>query len=136
MEVSIKELDRTRIYFEAAIKEIGEKKARVAFKRGLNKEGNKIRTTIKKELVKQTGLKSGMVKSRMSSTPAKTSTLTYRIGGSGRHFTLAQFSPKQFGAGKRGGKGLKGVKASPWGRRQFFEDTFIVRKLNGVVFRR
>jgi hypothetical protein len=44
VNVIIRDLDQTRIHFEATIQRVGERDAKRAFTRALNSEGNKIRT--------------------------------------------------------------------------------------------
>ena len=61
MNVIIRDLDRTRVNFEAAIHRVGDQTARRAFNRALNSEGNKVRTQVRRALRQQTGAKAALI---------------------------------------------------------------------------
>lgn len=55
MNILIRDLDQTRIHFEAAVQRVGEQEANRAFNRALNSEGAKITTSVRRALRQQTG---------------------------------------------------------------------------------
>ena len=125
MNVIIRDLDRTRIAFEAAIQRVGEQDATRAFNRALNSEGGKITTKVRRALRQQTGAKAKVVKRATKTYRSSFSNLTYTIEARGDHMGLSHFSPRQFSYG---------VRAKPWGRWQRFEGTFVAAQLHNNVF--
>ena len=75
MNVIIRDLDQTRIHFEAAVARLGEQAATRAFNRALNSETRTIRSSF--------------------------ANLSYTIEARGDYLGLSHFSPRQFGYGVR-----------------------------------
>ena len=109
MNVIIRDLDKTRIHFEAAVARLGEQAATRAFNRALNREGDKIRTRVRRALRQQTGAKASLINRETRSIRSSFSNLTYTIKARGDYLGLSHFRPRQFGYG---------VRAKPWGRWQ------------------
>ena len=97
---------------------LGEGKARTAMWRALNHEGDKGRTQVKRALVKQTGIKYGVVEKAMATVRATPATLTYTLKARGDETNIAWFG----GVQRR-----KGVSAAPWSKRRIFRHAFIGR---------
>lgn len=125
MNVIIRDLDQTRIHFDAAIQRVGEREATVAFNRALNSEGNKIRTQVRRALRQQTGAKAGLINQQVKSRGSTFSNLVYTIKARGGYLGLSHFSPRQFSYG---------VRARLYGRAQQFKSAFIVGSMGGNVF--
>ena len=125
MNVIIRDLDQTRVHFEAAIHRVGERDATRAFNRALNSEGNKVRTQVRRALRKQTGAKARLINRETRSIRSSFSNLTYTIEARGDYLGLSHFSPRQFSYG---------VRAKPWGRWQRFDSAFLVGSLAGNAF--
>lgn len=125
MNVILRDLDQTRVHFEAAIHRVGEQAATRAFNRALNSEGNKVRTHVRRALRKQTGAKAALINRETRTIRSTFANLTYTIEARGDYLGLSYFSPRQFGYG---------VRAKPWGRWQRFESAFLVGSLGNNVF--
>ena len=125
MNVIIRDLDRTRLHFEAAIARLGEQAATRAFNRALNSEGNKVRTQVRHALRQQTGAKAALISSETRTIRSSFANLSYKIKARGDYLGLSHFSPRQFGYG---------VRAKPWGRWQRFESAFLVGSLANNAF--
>lgn len=132
MNVIIRDLDQTRIHFEAAVARLGEQAATRAFNRALNSEGNKVRTQVRRTLRQQsrtlrqqTGAKAALINRETRSIRSTFSNLTYTIEARGDYLGLSHFSPRQF---------AYGVRAKPWGRWQRFDSAFLVGSLAGNAF--
>jgi hypothetical protein len=125
MNIIIRDLDQTRVHFEAMVRRVGEEDATRAFNRALNSEGDKIRTGVRRALRHQTGAKAAIVARATKSYRSSFQNLVYTIEAHGDHMGLSHFSPRQFSYG---------VRAKPWGRWQRFEGTFLVPKLHHNVF--
>ncbi|MDR9395671.1 MAG: hypothetical protein RI571_15360 [Roseovarius sp.] len=125
MNVIIRDLDRTRVHFEAAVARVGEQGATRAFNRALNSEGGKVRTQVRRALRKQTGAKARLINRETRGIRSTFSNLTYTIEARGNHLGLSHFSPRQFSYG---------VRAKPWGRWQRFEGAFLVGALANNAF--
>lgn len=125
MNVIIRDLDKTRIHFEAAVARLGEQAATRAFNRALNREGDKIRTRVRRALRQQTGAKASLINRETRSIRSSFSNLTYTIKARGDYLGLSHFSPRQFGYG---------VRAKPWGRWQRFDGAFLVGSLSNNAF--
>ena len=125
MNILIRDLDLTRVHFEAALQRLGEQAATRAFNRALNSEGNKVRTQVRRALRKQTGAKAALVNRETRTIRSSFSNLTYTIEARGDYLGLSHFSPRQFGYG---------VRAKPWGRWQRFDSAFLVGSLAGNAF--
>jgi hypothetical protein len=125
MNILIRDLDQTRVHFEAALQRLGEQAATRAFNRALNSEGNKVRTQVRRALRKQTGAKAALVNRETRTIRSSFSNLTYTIEARGDYLGLSHFSPRQFGYG---------VRAKPWGRWQRFDSAFLVGSLAGNAF--
>jgi hypothetical protein len=127
VNVIIRDLDQTRIHFEATIQRVGERDAKRAFNRALNSEGNKVRTQVRRALRKQTGAKAGLINRETRSFRSTFSNLVYTIEARGDHLGLSHFSPRQFSYG---------VRAKPYGRVQRFAGAFLVGSLGNNAFLR
>ncbi len=125
MSIIIRDLDQTRIHYQAAITRVGQGVADKAFTRALNREGAKMTTQIKRSLRKQTGAKLADVSRALKIERASYRNLRYAIIAKGSPMTLSHFAPKQF---------AYGVRARPWGRSQRFAHAFILHKFSGNVF--
>lgn len=125
MNVIIRDLDQTRIHFEAAIQRVGQNEAKRAFNRALNSEGNKVRTKVRRALRGQTGAKAGLIARETRSFGSTFSNLVYKIEARGSHLGLSHFSPRQF---------KFGVRAKPYGRVQRFAGAFLVGSLGNNAF--
>lgn len=125
MQIVIRDLDRTRIRYEAMIQKVGEGTANLAFSRAMNHEGAKITTAVRRALRQQTGLKAGIIQRATKRYRASRQHLVYVISSSGDHFGLSHFSPRQFSYG---------VRAKPWNKVQTFPHAFVAKKLHNNVF--
>ena len=125
MNVIIRDLDQTRIHFEAAVQRVGEQAATRAFNRALNSEGNKVRTQVRRALRHQTGAKAALINRETRVLRSSFSNLTYTIEARGDYLGLSHFSPRQF---------AYGVRAKPWGRWQRFDSAFLVGSLANNAF--
>lgn len=99
MNVFIRNLDQTRIHFEAAVARLGARDATRAFNRALNSESNKVRTQVRRVLRQQTGAKAVLINRETRSIRSMFSNLTYKIEARGDYLGLSHFSPKQFAYG-------------------------------------
>ncbi|WP_162901257.1 hypothetical protein [Breoghania sp. L-A4] len=115
----------------AAAKNLEPGKARHAFRRGINKAGDKTYTATKRTVAKQVGLsqKQTEAKGGLRRVRANYSALEYLIISRGGHISLKEFKARQI---------AKGVSAAPWGIRRVFASTFGLSagKLGGHVFKR
>jgi hypothetical protein len=102
-------------------------KAPVALARALNHEGAKGFTQVKRVLVKQTGIKYGMIGRAVKAKRATRVNLVYEIEATGNETNLNLFGPAQR---------KKGVSARPWNVRRIFPSTFIVKAYGGKVYKR
>lgn len=125
MNIIIRDLDQTRIHFEAAIARVGEQDATRAFNRALNREGDKIKTAVRRALRQQTGAPMGIINRETRSFRSTFSNLVYTIEARGDHLGLSHFAPRQF---------RYGVRAKPWGRFQRFEGAFLIGSLGNNAF--
>lgn len=121
--------------FEEAVETLGEKRARVAYRRAINEAGRDTKAPTTRALAKQTGLKYGVVRRALRETKASASTLTYVLRGQGGDIALKHFGAKET---------RKGVTAAPFGQRRLFPGRFMkggffpkrkTLKLGGHVFR-
>jgi hypothetical protein len=113
------------------------KTIRVIGSRALNRAGQQAKTSVKKALVVQTGMKPRPIGRFLKSKAATQKRLAYSITGRGGYVSLHYFDAKET---------PKGVKASPWNKARVFEGTFMkagwfpkrVKKpeWNGQVFKR
>lgn len=90
---------------------IGDSRAHLAFARALNHEGDKGRTGVKRALVKQTGVKYGLINRGMRTERASAARLSYTLAQSGNETNIGLF-----GAVQR----KSGVSAAPWNIRRVF----------------
>ncbi|MCA1776062.1 MAG: hypothetical protein LC676_10765 [Loktanella sp.] len=125
--VVIRDLDQTRVRFEATMLRVGERDAKTAFRRALNHEGRKSYTAVKRALRKQTSIRSATVSKQTRFEGPRGDNLTATIEATGNHLGLVHFKPKQFSYG---------VRAKVWGESQRFPSAFIVGSLGGNVFKR
>ena len=126
MKAIIRDLDQTRVHFEAAVQRVGEREAKRAFNRALNLEGDNVRTAVSRALRQQTGARTPLINRGTRSYCSSFSNLVYTIEARGDYLGLSYFSPRQF---------CYGVRAKPWGRFQRFDGAFLVGSLgnNAVV---
>lgn len=127
MQVVIKDLDQTRIRYEAMVQRVGDGAANAAFSRALNHEGRKSFTAVKRSLRKQTDIPPGMIAAALKFRSSSQRNLRTIISGFGSELPLRFFKPKQF---------KYGVRAKVWGRFQTYPSNFIVGSLSGNVFHR
>lgn len=127
MQVVIKELDQTRIRYEAMVQRVGERDAALAFSRALNYEGRKTFTAVKRSLRKQTDIPPFMITASMAFRSSSQRNLRTIISGSGKELPLRLFKPSQFSYG---------VRAKVWGKHQTYRSAFIVAKYGGNVSHR
>lgn len=125
MNIIIRDLDQTRIHFEAAITRVGEQDATRAFTRALNREGDKIRTKVRKALREQTGANVSLINRETRSYRASFRNLVYTIEARGDFLGLSHFAPRQF---------RYGVRAKPWNRYQRFDGAFLIGSLGNNAF--
>lgn len=93
----------------------------------LNRTAETARGKVTRALVKQTGLKFGVIRKATSIWRANAGNLSAEIRTKGGFTSLKEFGARQT---------KKGVSAAPWGRRQVFDGTFIVRRYGGHVYKR
>jgi hypothetical protein len=127
VQVVIKELDQTRIRYQAMVQQVGEGAAALAFSRALNHEGRKTFTAVKRSLRKQTDIPPFMITASMAFRSSSKRNLRTIISGSGKELPLRLFKPSQFSYG---------VRAKVWGKHQTYRSAFIVAKYEGNVFHR
>ena len=127
MQVVIKDLDQTRIRYQAMVQQVGEGAAALAFSRALNHEGRKTFTAVKRSLRKQTDIPPFMITASMAFKSSSQRNLRTIISGSGKELPLRLFKPSQFSYG---------VRAKVWGKHQTYRSAFIVAKYGGNVFHR
>jgi len=127
MNIIIRDLDRTRVEFEALVRRVGEGDATTAFRRALNHEGRKSFTAVRRALRGQTGIKMGEINAALRYRGASRQSLRAVITGTGRPMALRHFGARQFSYG---------VRAKPWGRAQQFHSAFIIDTLGGHVYKR
>jgi hypothetical protein len=105
--------------FADAVEKLGsERAALTAYRRGINRIGDKARNGVRRTLAKQVGLTQGALKThgRYGSSRATVRGLAYEITARGEHLPLRLFGARQF---------AYGVRAKPWGRSQRFPGVFI-----------
>ena len=127
MQIVIKDLDQTRVCYEAMVRQAGEGAAALAFSRALNHEGRKSFTAVKRALRKQTDIPPFMIKASMAFRSSSKHHLRTIISGSGKELPLRLFKPAQFSYG---------VRAKVWGKHQTYRSAFIVARYGGNVFHR
>ena len=118
MATSLTFRDGNFIRFQEVADILGDDRANVAFRRGLNRVGNSARTHTIRAAAKQVGLTQKKVREfgGIKTIRASNQNLTYTIQSTGRHISLKEFGARQFSYG---------VKAKPWGNQRRFEGTFI-----------
>ncbi len=112
--------------FKRATDTLGTPKVRQILHFALDQVGNKAATEVKRALVKVTGIKYGEIGKAIKTTKSSASHLVYEITGTGRHYGLSHFNPRQTELG---------VQASPWGTTRVFPHTFLIESLGGNVFK-
>ncbi len=127
MQIVIKDLDQTRVRYEAMVRQAGEGAAALAFSRALNHEGRKSFTAVKRALRKQTDIPPFMIKASMAFRSSSKHHLRTIISGTGSELPLRLFKPAQFSYG---------VRAKVWGKHQTYRSAFIVARYGGNVFHR
>jgi hypothetical protein len=127
VRIVIKDLDQTRVRYEAMVQQVGEGNAALAFSRALKHEGRKTFTAVKRALRKQTDIPPAMITASMAFRSSSKRNLRTIISGSGRELPLRLFKPSQFSYG---------IRAKVWGRYQTYRSGFIVAKYDGNVFHR
>lgn len=93
----------------------------------LNRTIERARTQVTRALREQTGLKFGTIRAATSILKAGPGSLHAELRAKGGYTSLKEFGARQT---------KKGVSAAPWGRRQVFDGTFIVRRYGGHVYKR
>lgn len=119
MTVDLHFQNAEHLRFAEAIEKLGSERAAVtAYRRGINRVGDKAKTQVQRALAKQVGLTLGALKKygRYGGTRAKAGDLAYAITSTGDHLPLRLFGARQF---------AYGVRARPWGRSQRFPGVFI-----------
>lgn len=119
--------DKVYERFGRALQNIGDRDARRVMMRALNRGGNQGRTAVRRSLVKQTGIKYGLINKAVHTAPATPADLSYSLIATGNETNLSLFGARQ---------GKRGVSAAPWGKRRVFKSTFIVAAYGGKVFKR
>lgn len=127
MQIVIKELDKTRIKYEAMVQQLGERDAALAAARALNHEGRKALTAVRRTLVSQTSIPRKIVFAGTTFQGAHLRKLQIAITARGSELPLRIFGAKQF---------KYGVRAKVWGRLQTYKSNFIVASEKGDVFHR
>jgi hypothetical protein len=127
VQIIVKELDQTRVRYEAMVRQVGEGAAALAFSRALNHEGRKSFTAVKRALRKQTDIPPFVIKASMAFRSSSKQHLRTIISGTGRELPLRLFKPVQFSYG---------VRARVWGKHQTYRSAFIVARYGGNVFHR
>lgn len=127
MQIVIKELDKTRIRYEAMVWRLGERDAALAASRAMNHEGRKALTAVRRTLVKQTSIRRSLIVKGVTFEAARPNSLRFVIKGQGSELPLRLFGARQFSYG---------VKAKVWGRQQVYKSNFIVSSEGGDVFHR
>jgi len=117
MEIRIDVRDDVLKRFGNKLAALGNGQARVIMSRALNHEGDKGRTQVKRALVKQTGMKYGLVTKAVRTIRSTPATLTYEIVARGNETNIGLFAARQT---------AKGVSAAPWGVRRLFAHAFIL----------
>lgn len=112
--------------FKRATATLGTPRVRQIMHFALDQVGGKATTEIKRALVKQTGLTYSEIGKAVKVKKSSAAHLVYEITGTGRHFGLGHFRPKQTATG---------VQASPWGKTRIFPGTFIIEEFGGEVFK-
>lgn len=125
MNIVIRDLDQTRIHYEAAVQRVGEGVANRAFSRALNHEGRRTFTAVKRELRRQTSIPTAIITAGTRVRPARVNNLVFTIEGRGRHLGLDVFRARQFSYG---------VRAKVWERFQRYPHAFIVPAYSNRVF--
>ena len=90
----------------------------------LNKTGAQIKTAIKKEITKATGLKAGNISKRITTKKANYGRQVFSVRVEGRHFTLEAYKSKPR-------ETKAGVVHSAWGQRQLAKGAFIINGRGG-----
>ncbi len=98
-----------------------------ATSRALNRTIDMARTSVTRALVSQTGLKYGRVRKATSVLRSSATSLSAELRARDGYTSLKDFSPR---------KTKRGVSAAPWGRRQVFPGSFIVKAYGGHVYKR
>lgn len=114
----------------AEIRQMLERAAKIspqAVSMAINRTIERARTDVTRALVKQTGLRFGVIRQATSLLRASPATLTAEIRARGGYTSLKEFGARQT---------KKGVSAAPWGRRQVFDHSFIVKRYGGHVYKR
>lgn len=125
MQIKISQRDDVLKRFGNRLASLGEEGARTVMSRGLNHEGDKGRTQVKKALVRQTGIKYGLINQAVNTKYSTPATLTYTIEARGSETNISLFGARQR---------KKGVSAAPWGKRRIFKHSFVVPRYSGRVF--
>ena len=119
MAVDLRFEGAEHVRFAEAVEKLGSERAAItAYRRGINRVGDKARNQVQKALAKQVGLTQGALKThgRFGVSRAKAAELSYAITSQGNHLPLRLFGARQF---------AYGVRARPWGRSQRFPGVFI-----------
>lgn len=126
MRIEITPRDQVLIRYGNRLGALGDK-APVVLARALNHEGAKGFTQVKRILVKQTGIRYGMISRAVQAKRATRVSLVYEIEATGNETNL-----NLFGAVQR----KKGVSARPWNVRRMFPHSFIIQRYGGKAYLR
>lgn len=125
MQIKVSLQDEVLKRFGNRLAALGDDGARTVMSRALNHEGDKGRTQVKRALVRQTGIKFGMVNKAVKTIRSSPATLTYTLEARGDETNIALFGARQR---------KKGVSAAPWGKRRIFKHSFMVPAYGDKVF--
>lgn len=119
--------DKIHERFGRTLQFVADKDAKRIFMRALNRGGDQGRTQVKRSLVRQTGIKYGLIHKAVETIRAHPGRLAYTLSATGSETNLYLFDAQQ----KK-----RGVRAAPWNKRRIFKSTFIVDAYGGKVYKR
>ncbi|GLK71278.1 hypothetical protein KHC23_10910 [Ancylobacter dichloromethanicus] len=125
MKIILTANDAVLLRFGTRLSALGATETKAVMKSALWRGGNLARTQVKRALVKQTGIKYGLIDKAMQTKFRDTPHLLYELEATGDETNL-----NLFGAIQR----KKGVSARPWNQRRTFKGSFFA--YNGRVYRR
>ncbi|MFD2679109.1 phage tail protein [Camelimonas lactis] len=107
------------------LRRIGEREAREAASRAVNRGGDMAKTAMTRELVRATGINYQKVKTVMTTRRSLPATLSYTVEGRGNETNVGLFKARQV---------KRGASAAPWNKRKIFRKSFIVPAFGGKVY--
>ena len=125
--VVVRALDRETITYQALVQRLGESDAARAYARGMNREGRKAATAVRRKLKDETSVLVRDIRQAVKFHPASPATKRAVIKARARPLSLRYFGARQF---------RYGVRAKIWGRAQRYPGAFLVPSLGGNVFKR